>query len=197
MSVTKDGFLKDVATHEMEVIRDDGIYRHIRFKRPGTNCMHFDLVTWPGYLCYVGDMGCYTFTRLRDMFEFFRGERINPSYWSKKVVGADRDGIKEFSRETFIKELRRWFAEYLEEEATPAMRLAFEELVDTVDSPDMCDHEMYREVIEWEHGGWFPFQDFLEVDAKEYTSRFLWCCHALVWGIAKYDAAMRPSGETK
>lgn len=196
MSVTKDGFLKDVATHEMEVIRDDGIYRHIRFKRPGTNCMHFDLVTWPGYLCYVGDMGCYTFTRLRDMFEFFRGERINPSYWSEKVVGADRDGIKEFSRETFIKELRRWFAEYLEEEATPAMRLAFEELVDTVDSPYMCDHEMYREVIEWEHGGRFPFHDFFEVSATEYTFRFLWCCHALVWGIAKYDATMRPSGET-
>lgn len=189
--MTKDGFLKDVATHEMEVIRDDGIYRHIRFKRPGTNCMHFDLVTWPGYLCYVGDMGCYTFTRLRDMFEFFRGECINPSYWSEKVVGADRDGIKEFSREKFIGNMRRWFDEYVEEDATPAMRIAFEELVDTVDHRDMCDHEMYREVIGWEYDGRHPFTDFFEVSAMEYTFRFLWCCHALVWGIAKYDAAMQ------
>ena len=28
----------------------------------------FDIVTWPGYLCYSGDMGCFVFTRLPDMF---------------------------------------------------------------------------------------------------------------------------------
>lgn len=54
------------------MLHEDGIYRHIRFRQPGTMCMHFDLITWPGYLCYTGDMGTYVFTRLADMFEFFR-----------------------------------------------------------------------------------------------------------------------------
>ena len=68
-------FLRDVAEHEMIVVRDDGVHRHIRFKKPGTSCMHFDLITWPGYLCYTGDMGTYVFSRLTDMFEFFRTDR--------------------------------------------------------------------------------------------------------------------------
>ena len=57
-------FQHDIATHQVVILRDDGVYRHIRFKRPTTMCMHFDLVTWPGYLCYSGDMGCFVFSRL-------------------------------------------------------------------------------------------------------------------------------------
>ena len=67
-----DQFTSDIAQHQMQVIRDDGVSRHLRFKRPNTMCMHFDLLTWPGYLCYTGDMGTYVFRRLEDMFPFFR-----------------------------------------------------------------------------------------------------------------------------
>lgn len=68
-------FLNDVANHEMIIIRDDGVNRHVRFKRPNSSCMYFDLITWPGHLCYTGDMGSYVFRRLEDMFEFFRTDR--------------------------------------------------------------------------------------------------------------------------
>jgi len=99
--LTEASFLKDVATHEMQLLRDDGVYRHLRFKRPGTVCMYFDLITWPGFLCYTGDMGTFVFTRLRDMFEFFRTDReyaqrrgdrqlfVNHGYWSEKLVAVD------------------------------------------------------------------------------------------------------------
>ena len=99
--LTEASFLKDVATHEMQQLRDDGVYRHLRFKRPDTTCMYFDLVTWPGVLCYTGDMGTFVFTRLRDMFEFFRTDReyaqrrgdrqlfVNHCYWSEKLVAVD------------------------------------------------------------------------------------------------------------
>src|SRR5258708_33733869 len=90
-------FLKDVATHEMIVRRDDGPYRHIRFQRPDTICLYFDVVTWPGFLCFSGDAGCYVFSRLPDMLEFFRYESkpagklfINPDYWGQKVEAVDR-----------------------------------------------------------------------------------------------------------
>ena len=72
MKDIKQIFLNDVKDHQMTIVRDDNIGRHLRFSKPGTSCMSFDLITWPGYLCCTGDMGTYVFKRLPDMFEFFR-----------------------------------------------------------------------------------------------------------------------------
>jgi hypothetical protein len=69
---TQEQFLKEVSTHQFTVLHESGLYRHLRFKRPGTGIMHFDIVTWPGYLAYSGDMGCFVFQRLDDMLEFFK-----------------------------------------------------------------------------------------------------------------------------
>ena len=82
MTCTEQSFLKDVAEHQMTVLRDDGVNRHVQFRRPGTICMGFELITWPGYLCYTGDMGTYVFRRLEDMFEFFRTDRyiVDPNF---------------------------------------------------------------------------------------------------------------------
>ena len=33
-----------------------------------------------------------------------------------------------------------------------------------------------------------PFEDFYEHSFTTYTHSFRWCCMALTWGIAKYDA---------
>ena len=41
-------FAEDVAEHELTVRRDDGLYRHLRFQKPGTWIYGFDLITWPG-----------------------------------------------------------------------------------------------------------------------------------------------------
>lgn len=88
-------FPGDIATHQMTVKRNDGIYRHLRFGQPGTGTMAFSLTTWPGYLAYTGDMGDYMFCRLDDMFQFFRTDRQpNYGYWAEKVVAMDKqDGI--------------------------------------------------------------------------------------------------------
>jgi len=121
MATTETKFLKDVEKHVMEVIRDDGAHRHIRFRQPGTMCMHFDLITWPGYLCYTGDMGTYVFRRLHDMFEFFRRPEhcrysIDKRYWAEKVEAGDRsatgNGVVEFSKERFDENARRWVADF-------------------------------------------------------------------------------------
>ncbi|MFY3739344.1 hypothetical protein ACOS9E_25265, partial [Escherichia coli] len=54
---TSTRFLLDTAFHRLEIIRDDGFYRHLRMKQPGTSCYYFDIITWPGYLTVTGDMG--------------------------------------------------------------------------------------------------------------------------------------------
>jgi hypothetical protein len=35
----------------------------------------------------------------------------------------------------------------------------------------------------------FRFHDAWEWDLRDYGWQYLWCCHAIVWGIAQYDAA--------
>ena len=49
-SCTEEQFLKDAADHQMEVLRDDGVNRHLRFRNPESNAYWFDIITWPGAL---------------------------------------------------------------------------------------------------------------------------------------------------
>lgn len=208
MSFT-DGFKRDIASHVMEVIRDDGVSRHIRFKRPGTMCMHFDLITWPGYLCYTGDMGTYVFRRLHDMFQFFRrGEgrapyRIDRRYWAEKVEACDKgDGIKEFSEEKFERAVKEYLLEWVRNSAERTTRQERRDLWDAVmDEVIGADGDSggYRKQValhDFSHQVnarlKFYFQDF-EYSVEDFTHRFTWCCHALEWAVATYDAAKAPA----
>lgn len=204
MSCNEQSFLNDVREHQIAVIRDDGVHRHLRFQNPGTMCMHFDLITWPGYLCYTGDMGTYVFRRLNDMFQFFRTDAdsawlkskgltlgINLSYWGEKLEAIDRgDGYKKWSEDLFRDRLRESFDQWAERALRPS---EIESAWQTVEQDVI--HEMeyggketaYRLAMECEINGKRPFQDFWEVDAEEYSHRFVWCCYALAWGVAKYD----------
>lgn len=191
----------------MHVLRDDGLYRHLRFKRPTTSCCYFDLITWPGVLCFTGDMGTFVFSRLPDMFEFFRTDRveggelrINPGYWSEKLLSVDggRNGASamEFSVEKFTSVLTEYVNDWLADRAVPdedaeALRQAVkEEVIDLIESED--ESYSYRLGDEFRHdvnGAEFHFQDLWDHNFRRFTHRFLWCCYALSWGIQQYDAA--------
>lgn len=201
--ITEHEFLKDVATHQMQVIRDDGLYRHVRFKRPGTMCMHFDLITWPGCLCYTGDMGTYVFSRIEDMIDFFRDDRsqgkdperlrINLSYWAEKARATDRDdGIREYSAEKFAARLREVLDEHIKElgndidpgfDVELRQEFARQVLAFSDDGP----HAAYEAANRFEHGD-FRFHEVWEYDFTDYTHRFVWCCYALAWAVKQYDA---------
>ncbi len=122
---TEESFLKDVAKHEMTVLMDNGLYRHLRFQQPNSWNMGFSIVTYPGYLVYSGDMGCFVFSRLQDMFEFFRTDRekdrlgINRSYWAEKLQAKDRNGFDEFSPDAMRETIEDHVAEWIEYFAGP------------------------------------------------------------------------------
>jgi hypothetical protein len=194
-------FAHDITKHEMQIVRDNGIDRHLRFRRPGTYCMGFDIITWPGYLCYCGDMGTYVFMRLPDMFEFFRNEKPNPSYWAEKVVAQDRsDGITEYVSDIFREAVERWMVDHFDDDGVP-LELRENVQEEVLNHADDGEYEARRAAIEFEfkwktvdkggdeHDHLFRFTDFWEADLRDYTFRFLWCCHALVWAIKKYDSA--------
>ncbi len=197
MNAPNQYFLKDIVKHEMRVIRDDGVQRHLRFQRPGTMCMHFDLITWPGHLCYTGDMGTYVFSRLPDMFEFFRESdesrryQISMSYWAEKVIAQDRDGIMEFSPALFRADVRDYFDQFdASGDGWSDERKA--DLWDAIDAEvigvsDDGEHFAWAALYEFEHDG-FRFIDW-ERRCEKFTNRFTWCCCALRWAISVYDAA--------
>lgn len=185
---TLEIFSKDVSGHEMIVIQDEGVYRHIRFGRPDDGNMHFNLTTWPHYLCFSGDMGCFVFSRISDMFEFFRCHKINPSYWSEKLKAVDRgDGFEKYSEELFTSRISDWLDDI---EADSDLRESVKDEV--LSRADDGEHEAINAAIQFEHKSRRVFQDFWETNCREHGFRFIWCCHAIVWGISKYDAAKIP-----
>jgi hypothetical protein len=183
-------FGNDVDLHVMDVRHNDGLYRHLGFSKSGNRSPYwFELVTWPGSLTIRGDMGAFTFARTDDMFGFFRtGRDINPGYWSEKLIATS--GEKAYSEDVFkqhVTELAKVHAEGLDpEEAADFMKAVTAEVLESYES----GHEPgARQAIEdFEHDG-FRFCDAWEWDLSDWTFQFLWCCHAIRWGVAQFDRA--------
>lgn len=191
-SLTAEEFLKSVEKHELTILRDDGVYRHIRLKAPKTFNQFFDLVTWPGSLCFTGDMGTFVFSRIEDMFAFFRRDAnaehrgplpINRPYWAEKVQAEDPGRVRVWSKTRFQENV----AAHLDDcEASPELREAVEDEV--LSRIDDGQHVAEQALYEFEHEK-FHFQDFFERSSMEFSYRYTWCCFALVWAIDRYDAA--------
>lgn len=208
-------FLRDVAEHTVHVFRDEGVYRHIRFGRERSSIFHFHLITWPGHLCYTGDMGTFVFSRVTDMFQFFRmdehdlnrnphGLSINPGYWSEKILAADgmrrRGGSTEFSYEKFRNVINKYRIQWIKEACRNSSmdkaerRELWEEVQDEIlDRLDEGEHALHTAARDFsfrsEQGKVYYFEDLWDHNFEEYTCTFMWCCFALAWGIKKYDEA--------
>jgi hypothetical protein len=114
-----DRFKRDTADHVMTVLHDDGLYRHIRCARPERSWnAWFEVITWPGSLAIKGDMGgAYIFSRLDDMFEFFRSggssHGINPGYWAEKLSDHGRS-VRTYSEDVLKEHIEDCLKEYAE-----------------------------------------------------------------------------------
>lgn len=198
MKCTKEQFLKDVKDHKITVVKDDEVHRDIVFKRPESSTCMFRLTTWPGYLCISGDMGDYVFRRTFDMFDFFRSGKleISEGYWHEKCTSFSRfgNGAKEFSQEKFKDYVKRGFREHVKS-IIPTLNQRYigkkirDIWKDVNDHLIGCDNECdaMSALSTFESDG-LDFQDFWEVDFKEYTYHYIWCLYAIVWGIQQYDA---------
>lgn len=218
---TQERFLSDVARHEMTIQRDDGVYRHITFQRPGSSSYRFDLVTWPGHLAYSGDMGCYVFSRLEDMFEFFRTDRkhrdpakglaINLGYWSQKLISVSgnrhRAEVMEFCEKKFNRILIReylipWIRDTRYQTTGEERRELWDAVIsEVIGAPSddggvrkQCAAHDFRHRVNEDLV--FEFHDLFEYNfITDYDFYFVWCCYALAWGVEKYDEAKCVGGK--
>jgi hypothetical protein len=186
---SREEFDESIAKHELRIIREDGTYRHIRCAKPNTSDASFDIITWPGYLAFVGDMGDFVFSRAPDMFEFFRNPKgtINPGYWAEKVKSESRfgDGIEVFDVEQFranvLSDARTTLELGDDAELPPDVLKELGVLLHAEDEWDCIS-----EIRDFSSDR-FDFTDYWERENRRYTYHYLWCCYAIVWSINRYD----------
>lgn len=188
MRLTKERFLRDVEKHEMTVLQDNKVYRHIRFARPGDGVYHFELTTFPDHLVITGDRGSYVFRRQYDMFEYFRttGLEINAEYWATKLEARDLwNGVREFSGELTKKNLIEDFEEWLEsldDEEKEDARQEFREKI-----LRFCEDEDDFAILGDTALNCGYKCEPCQFRATEFTDGFLRCLYAITWGIQQYD----------
>lgn len=193
-SCTEERFLKDAAQHQMEVLRDDGVNRHLRFKNPESNAYWFDIITWPGTLCVDGDMGTFVFRRLHDMFVFFRADQehydrtgradqlaINPSYWGEKLRAPAPRDAQEYCADSFRQHVQEALDSWKESNQPDDDEW-------TTDDGLIHAYNAARDFRCDEVPG-FNLEDCWEWDCGVFKFDFLWNCYAIAWGIKTYDKA--------
>ena len=218
MPIAPEVFLKDVERFSMVILRDEGVYRHLRVSLHPTLCAlgDFDLITWPGHLCFSGDRGTFVFARVSDMFEFFRAKdksaanlfaHLPLDYWASKLQAVDKsDGATEFDAHAYRREItnyrRRLFLDVgpdLDKQQRADLWESFEAVLDASNEGEYAavaaahDWRFYAKPL----GGRSLSLDTADFGPfKRHTDRFLWCCYAVRWAIQQYDCARQPAEDT-
>lgn len=197
---TLEQFLSHVANHQLTVNLDQDLFRDLMVMKPNSGDMHYHITTRPGYLMFTGDMGSFVFTRLSDMFDFFRdkdGYDINPGYWEEKLEAVDsRGGAKEFSRylakETLIEHLQDHLAgidsgDYDKDQSDAAE--AKEAIKHLIGLAEDDKHDFYETLRNWDadDAGGLDMDCWWEWDFNDHNYRYIWCCYAIVHAIKLYD----------
>lgn len=187
---TKERFIDDTKEHRIMIIRDEGSSRHIRINKVGTWNQGYDIITWPNHLCYTGDMGTYVFSRVEDMFCFFRQKElsIKPMYWAEKCLSESRfgEGIQEWSVESFRKRVLEHMMYVLNVETIEEIPEEYmEEAYSLLQAED--EYECVAAYRDFD-SKLFDLTDVFDgFSGKEYTYNFIWCLYAIVFAISRYD----------
>jgi len=203
---TEPRFLDDVKNHQINIVKDDGAHRFVRFKRANNSSYWFDLITWPGFLCISGDYGTYVFSRTEDMFDFFRMKNndfnknkdrllnINPGYWGEKLEATGRQGYMKFDSAEFEDKVKRCFELCFDNEkySEEVKKEVWEQIESEVIYYSHDEHEANKAAYDFScglpDGEIFELVDFFDYgSAERFTWHYIWNLYAIVWGIAKYE----------
>lgn len=191
---TLERFLDDVKNHQLTIVQNDGVSRHLKFANPNDCNQYFNITTSPNYLVITGDMGSLVFSRLYDMFNFFRNDdlKINPDYWAEKIrtttYEAQIASYSKFDLEQAKKIAQEDLNTYLEdnddlsEEDRASLLEDFE--LEILRSED--EYEIVEAIRNFNFKG-FEFDEFYWDGCRVYTYSYIWLCYAIVWGIKKFD----------
>jgi hypothetical protein len=193
-------FARETRGHEMTVLHDQGLYRHLRFASPDGSGYRFDLVTWPNRMTFHGEVGTYTFSvwPTEDMFDLFRdssiGDQPNFGYWNQKLVAWNEPAVQ-FSNDLFDRQVAKELAKA--EEFFPGVTAAWSKQTEgflatcSTESEEEAREALaaFEYLPEGQSGEAWRFRYTAEWNLDDYDWRYLWACRAGLWGAKQYDAA--------
>lgn len=194
-------FARETRHHEMTVLLDQGMYRHLRFANPKSSLYWYEITTTPNQLVFSGDGESFTFRLGLDMFEMFRHSAasgdINATYWAEKCRTGN---ARSYSRERFEEYVWKQVAD-----AEPYYRALRDDVREEIFDDAMYDVD-YESAALMAVLGYtyhlsrrpdakgnrvpFRFKYIHEWDLQDFDWWFLFACHAIADAIAKYDATI-------
>lgn len=186
-------FARETAAHEMTVLHDEGLYRHLVFADPGGNFYRFDIVTWPHNLFLRGDGFSFGFAvwPTEDMFDVFRGSRsggINPGYWREKVTaGKVRDWSEDLFRAWVLDEAAKAEARH-----PGAVEAVGKQILHSDEHSTEYQGTAEYAVASFQHGDFrLRIPNDWEKTFEDYSWEYLFACHAVLFGIDRWDASRK------
>ncbi|NUP38948.1 MAG: hypothetical protein HOY76_18515 [Streptomyces sp.] len=194
-------FASETRNHEMTVLLDNGMYRHLRFANPKSSLYWYEISTAPNQLVFSGDGDSFVFRLATDMFEMFRQSAasgdINATYWAEKCRTGN---ARSYSRERFEEYVWKQVAE--REQYYRGLRDGVQEEIFTSPVFDVdyesaalmaalgFEHHLVASRDDRGNRDTFRFRHIHEWDLKDFDWWFLFACHAIKDAIEKYDATI-------
>jgi hypothetical protein len=196
-------FASDTASHQMTVLHDEGLYRHLKFMNPEHGSIgSFQLITWPYNLVVkAGWTFHFDIDATEDMFDLFRRTaltgRINPGYWSEKVR-AGRDEVEGYDPDLLKWEIASTIAQWMRDDLDIRVDKRAKELGFTpkeIQTRPGIRKELARQVrAEWRNAN-RQLREAVEghffSDMADYNIEYEAEAHR-----ALYDFSYRPDGDT-
>lgn len=194
-------FTSETTDHALTIHHDDGLYRHLTMARPGVLMWSWSVVTWPGYLSVVGDIGRgYIWHREADMLAWADTTRYQPysdgapviqaDYWAEKLTNACQASARQFDSAVFLRLVGSHLAETEHDDAGTL-------LAEASAAAASGDEHAARE---WLHDTEaFDGSDCWEWNLTSFDRHYLLACYALATTIqafrrAQAEHALIPSG---
>lgn len=187
-------FNEDTKNHKLKIIRNNpGLIISLFAYSPGTMFESFNVVITEGFLAIHGDGGSYMFSGkdVESLFMFNDQESISEIALrkiTKSLVSVDKEcGFFEFDLESFLSNVKdniKYAVNNLDIKDREKKEIISEFESELSDVDDEYSAISYVQSFNDER---IPdmFCDF-EWNFKKYTSRYIWCCHAIAWALKQY-----------
>lgn len=168
---------------ETKRINDDIVCVDLYHDEKKENYLHIKLLFAYNKLYYTGDFGTYVFGEtICNIFNFFKGERINKGYWQEKCEAASEPIIPD---EVNLKELEKAVREELEEREIEITDDIEDEISDCFYCMDSNAIRVYDRIEELfndlgiSNAGEIAY--YVVRVAQGYSARFVYACEVIQW----------------
>ena len=146
-----------------------------------SNYLHIKLLFAYGKLYYTGDFGTYVFgENICNIFNFFKGERINKGYWQEKCEAASDPIIPD---EVDLEKVEEAVRDYLEENEIEITDDIEKEISDCFYHMDSNAYRAYDKVEELFRSldlFYYRVGDIIG-SGQGYHGRFIYACEVIQW----------------